>query len=113
MAFSVMPFHSSHLLTEYHPCALVFINDPAAQPAPRAGLLSSLYGLTPAECRLADLMLQEADLNRAAERMRITTHTARFMLKSIFKKTQTHRQSQLVRLVMSLPGEAGSANKPE
>jgi DNA-binding CsgD family transcriptional regulator len=102
----VMPFHSSHLLTEEHPCALVFINDPEERPPSRAAFLSTLYRLTPAECRLADLILDETDLHRVSERMRITMNTARFMLKSILRKTETHRQSQLVRLLMTLPGEA-------
>jgi DNA-binding CsgD family transcriptional regulator len=84
----------------------VFINDPAEQPPSRAALLSTLYGLTPAECRLADLLLDETDLRRVAEYMRITFETARFMLKTVFRKTETHRQSQLVRLLMTLPGEA-------
>jgi DNA-binding CsgD family transcriptional regulator len=102
----VMPFHSTHLLTEERPCALVFMNDPAERPPSRAAFLSALYGLTPAECRLADLMLAETDLRTVAERLHLTTNTARFMVKSIFRKTETHRQSQLVRLLMSLPGEA-------
>jgi len=105
LTVTVMPFHSSHVLTESHPCALVLIGDPAERPASRAGLLSVLYRLTPAECRLADLLLEELDLRRVAERMRITVGTARFMVKSIFAKTGTHRQSQPVRLLMSLPGE--------
>lgn len=101
----VMPFHSSHLLMQDHPCALVFINDPAERPASRASLLLALYRLTPSECRLADLILQGADLRKVAVRLRLTIHTARFMLKSIFRKTGTHRQSELMRLLMSLPGE--------
>jgi DNA-binding CsgD family transcriptional regulator len=83
----------------------VFINGPAEHPPARSAFLSTLYGLTPAECRLADLILDESDLRRVAERMRITINSARFMMKSIFDKAGTHRQSQLVRLLMSLPGE--------
>ena len=101
----VMPFHSSHVLTEQHPCALIFIYDPTERPPSRAGLLSTLYGLTPAECRLADLMLAETDVQAVAERMNVTTNTARFMVKRIFRKTETHRQSELVRLLMSLPAQ--------
>ena len=74
-------------------------------PPSRAALLSALYGLSPAECRLADLMVAETDLSRVAEFIGVTVNTARFMPKSIFRKTETNRQSQLVRLLMSLPGE--------
>lgn len=105
LTVTVIPFHSSHVLTEAHPCALVFINDPAEHPASRATLLLTLYGLTPAECRLADLLLEEMDLYRAADRLGVTANTARFMLKTIFAKTGTHRQSELVRLMLSLLGE--------
>jgi DNA-binding CsgD family transcriptional regulator/PAS domain-containing protein len=105
---TVMPFHSSHVLTAEHPCALVFMNDPAERPPSRAALLSALYGLSPAECRFADLLVAETDLSRVAELMRVTVNTARFMVKSIFRKTQTNRQSQLVRLLMSLPAQIPS-----
>jgi DNA-binding CsgD family transcriptional regulator len=102
---TVTPFCSRHLLTEERPCALVFISDPAAKPASRAALLRALFGMTPAECRLASLLLEGMELNIAAERMRITVGTARFMLKTIFRKTATHRQAQLIRLLSTLPGE--------
>jgi DNA-binding CsgD family transcriptional regulator len=103
---SVMPFHSSHMFTEVAPCALIFIHDPDTVPASRAASLASLYRLTPAECRLADLLLQGLELAAAAGRMRITAGTARFMLKSIFAKTGTHRQSELMRTMLSLPNIA-------
>jgi DNA-binding CsgD family transcriptional regulator len=103
---SVVPFRSSHMLTEAAPCALVFINDPDLRPASRSSFLSALYHLTPAECRLADLFASGLTLSDAADRMRITCGTSRFMLKSIFSKTGTHRQSELMRLLLSLPGSA-------
>jgi len=101
-----VPFCSSHMLTEVSPCALIFINDPEAQPASRAAVLSGLYQLTPAECRLSDLLLEGLDLATAAERMRVTTETARFMLKRAFHKTGTHRQSELIRFLLGLPNVA-------
>jgi DNA-binding CsgD family transcriptional regulator len=106
LTIRVVPFHSSYVLTEQHPCALVFISDPAARPASRRELLSALYALTPTECRLADLLLEELDLRQVSARMRLTLESARFMLKSIFRKTETHRQSHLIRLLMSLPVES-------
>jgi DNA-binding CsgD family transcriptional regulator/PAS domain-containing protein len=100
---SVIPFHSSHIFTESAPCALIFLQDPEALPASRALALSSLYRLTPAECRLTDLLLQGLEVAAAATRMCITAGTARFMLKTILAKTGTHRQSELMRTLMSLP----------
>ena len=99
----VIPFHSSHLLTESAPCALIFLHDPEVSPASRALALSSLYRLTPAECRLTDLLLQGLEVAAAATRMCITVGTARFMLKTILAKTGTHRQSELMRTLLSLP----------
>jgi DNA-binding CsgD family transcriptional regulator len=83
----------------------VFIYDPAAKPAARGTALRDLFGLTPAESRLADLLHQELNLKQAAEKMHISLGTARFMLKNIFAKTQTRRQSQLVQMLSRLPGE--------
>jgi DNA-binding CsgD family transcriptional regulator len=100
----VTPFRSGHMLTEEAPCALIVFSDPEAQPSSRAPILSTLYHLTPSECRLADLLLQGFTVARAAERMRVTSHTARFMLKSIFGKTATHRQSELMRFLVRLRG---------
>ncbi len=99
----VVPFHSNCLLADDSPCALIFIGDPDAQPASRAAVLSSLYELTPSECRLADLLFQGLELKAAAESLRITPGTARFVLKSIFRKTGTHRQSDLIRFLHRLP----------
>ncbi|MHB8654558.1 MAG: helix-turn-helix transcriptional regulator [Terriglobia bacterium] len=100
---AIVPFHSSHMLVESAPCALVFITDPDARIDPRTAVLSALYRLTPAECRLADLLLQGLELAAAAESLRITTGSARFMLKNVFHKTETHRQAELIRLLLRLP----------
>jgi PAS domain-containing protein len=50
----VTPFHSRRALAKGRPCALVFLCDPSGKPAPRSASLRTLFGLTPAECRLAD-----------------------------------------------------------
>ena len=87
--------------------ALAFFSDPAGKPASREPTLRSQFGLTPAECRLAGLLHQGKELRTAAETMKVTSTTARFMLKRIFHKTGSHRQSQLIRLMSSLPGGTG------
>lgn len=100
------PLHSNHILAGEQPCALLFLYDRAAKPAGRGAALRVLFGLTPAESRLADVLHQELDLREAAEKMHITLGTARFMLKNIFAKTGTRRQSELVHLLSRLPGES-------
>ena len=85
--------------------AIVTISDPAARLRSRADLLSGLFGLTPAETRVSMLLAEGLDPSEIATRMRITTHTVRSHLKSIYGKTSVGRQSQLVRLISKLPGK--------
>jgi DNA-binding CsgD family transcriptional regulator/PAS domain-containing protein len=101
---AVYPFVSSSLLADDQPRVLVFLSDPTAQPASRAAVLRNLYRLTPTESRLADSLLQGLEVREAADRLRTTLETARFHLKRILAKTGTRRQSELMRLMLSLPG---------
>ncbi len=105
MSVIVTPFRSSHAFARGRPCALVFICDPAAKAASRTATLRSLFGLTPAECRLAGLLHSGLELRVAAQNIGVTAETARFMLKKIFGKTGSHRQSQLLQMMSRLPGE--------
>jgi len=101
----VTPFHSRRALAKGRPCALVFLCDPSGKPAPRSASLRTLFGLTPAECRLVGLLHEGLELSAAAEKLSVTQETARFMMKRILQKTGTHRQSQLIRLLSNFPGD--------
>jgi DNA-binding CsgD family transcriptional regulator len=101
----VFPFVSSGLVVEDHPQVLVFLSDPSSKPTSRAAVLRALYGLTPTESRLADLLLQGFEVREAAYHLRTTVETARFHLKRVQAKTGTRRQTELMRLMLSLPGE--------
>lgn len=103
---SVFPFVSKLLLAEDRPEVLVLLSDPSAKPGSRAVVMRSLYGLTPTESRLADLLLEGCDVSEAADRAGVTRETGRFHLKRIMAKTGTRRQTELVRLMLSLPGVA-------
>jgi DNA-binding CsgD family transcriptional regulator len=59
----------------------------------------NLFGLTPAEARLASIVGGGVDPARAAEEIGISRVTARNQLRAIFAKTGTHRQSELVALL--------------
>lgn len=81
--------------------AAVFINDPDLFPTFDSGTFDRLYGLTPAERRLAMLLLKGKMLSDAAELVGVSVHTVRSQLKSILHKTGTSRQSELVKLLLS------------
>jgi DNA-binding CsgD family transcriptional regulator len=101
----VSPFCPGTLLNESQATALVQFSDPSANPRPRSAILRALYGLTPTESRLADLLLQGLEVQQAADRMKTTLETARFNLKRVLAKTGASRQSELMRLMLSLPGQ--------
>jgi DNA-binding CsgD family transcriptional regulator len=84
----------------------LFIHDPSDQPACSEDVLRKVYGLTPAECRLASLVADGVGVPNAADRLGITFETARTQLKSVFQKTLTNRQSQLARMLGNLSGVA-------
>jgi DNA-binding CsgD family transcriptional regulator len=86
--------------------ALVFVSDPAETPPPRSAILRSLYHLTPTEGRLADLLAEGHEIRRASAQLGITYETARFHLKKVLVKTGARRQSELARLMLSLPGQS-------
>ncbi|HTM47202.1 MAG TPA: hypothetical protein VL285_00880 [Bryobacteraceae bacterium] len=84
-------------------CAAVLVSDPAWKCFPDSRVLANLFGLTPAECRLAALLMQGASLLEAGMALQITPYTARAQLKVIFEKTGVNRQSQLMYLLLSSP----------
>jgi len=69
---------------------------------PSAQLLSRIFGLTPAESRLAAALSDGSTLIEAAKALNISWETARTQLKAVFAKTNTHRQSELVALLSRL-----------
>jgi DNA-binding CsgD family transcriptional regulator len=74
-------------------------------PKITAGLMKTMYGLTPAESRLADLLLEGLEVRGIADSLGITIETTRFYLKRVLAKTGTRRQSELMKLMLSLPGQ--------
>ena len=80
--------------------AAIFVTDPERGAKPDAETIASILRLTPAEARLAACLAAGEPLNEAAERLGIRLETARKRLKTIFQKTDTHRQADLIRLVL-------------
>jgi DNA-binding CsgD family transcriptional regulator len=84
------------------PMALVLIIDPDDEPEPTAALLRRLYRLTEAEAAVAIHVMRGADLKEISEELSISYTTVRTHLQHVFDKTDTHRQAELVRLLLVL-----------
>ncbi len=65
--------------------------------------LKCLYGLTAAESLLVEALVSGDTLESAAGRFGISKQTARKQLSTIYLKTDTHRQAELMKLVLSGP----------
>jgi DNA-binding CsgD family transcriptional regulator/PAS domain-containing protein len=74
----------------------------AANTPPAASLTMQVFGLTPAEARLAGLIASGKSLSEIASIERTTYQTLRTRLKSVFEKTGTRRQVDLVLLLGKL-----------
>jgi DNA-binding CsgD family transcriptional regulator len=85
------------------PAVVVLLTDPDHAPETPVQLLRRVYGLTRKEAQLALALAAGATLADAAKGLRIAAGTARRHLAAIFARTGIHRQSELVRLILSLP----------
>lgn len=74
----------------------------ASGGAPDNQLLAQSFRLTPAEVRLCLALAEGLTLTEAAERLGITRATVRDRLKTVFHKTGTNRQAELVSLLIRL-----------
>jgi DNA-binding CsgD family transcriptional regulator/PAS domain-containing protein len=98
----VMPLHSGRAEQERAPSALVLFVDSDQEPEPAEPLLRRLYGITRSEAEVALHMMRGADVKQISDELCISAATVRTHLQHIFDKTDTHRQTDLVRLLLSL-----------
>lgn len=82
--------------------ALVVLADPGHEPEPSTTLLQRLYHLTRTEADIALRVAHGADPKRIAEDLSVSITTVRTHLHRVFDKTDTHRQVELVRLLLTL-----------
>jgi DNA-binding CsgD family transcriptional regulator len=78
---------------------LVVVTSAVAGSPASLGILKTLFDLAPAEARLAAGLASGKSLKVVAAQQGIQTSSARTYLAQIFRKTGTHRQSELVALL--------------
>lgn len=104
LSLLVAPLPKQYRVSTYRaPEAVIFVTDPEQELESPADLLMRLYRLTPAEAKLAGILMRGICLRDAADQLKITYETARSQLKSVFLKTQTSRQTELIHLLLRSP----------
>ena len=91
----------SFALTRLRPAACIAIADPDRQETLPTERLQALYGLTAAEARLAVRLAMGDEMRSAAAALGIGYSTARTHLAAIFRKMETRRQGDLVKLLLT------------
>jgi DNA-binding CsgD family transcriptional regulator/PAS domain-containing protein len=82
------------------PVAMLFINDPERPNNPTAERLQKVFGLTRTEAAVAMEVLNGHGLQAAATALGVAPVTVRTHLTAVFGKTGTHRQAELVRVLL-------------
>jgi DNA-binding CsgD family transcriptional regulator len=87
----------------FTPAAIVFLHDPSLRPVTPEVALREVWHLTPAEARLVRAIVGGQRLEDYAAGAGIALATAKTQLRRAFDKTDTRRQTELVRAVAENP----------
>ena len=82
--------------------ALVMIIDPEQEPEPPKMLIRRLFGLTNAEADVALRVMRGDGLKPISADLALSRATVNTHLQHIFDKTDTHRQAELVRVLLAI-----------
>jgi DNA-binding CsgD family transcriptional regulator/PAS domain-containing protein len=101
LQIQISPIRNSSLQASQTIAAVAFVHDPLRQHRPTQEVLRMLYGLTPAECRVALLLGDGHASRKIANTVGVSNNTVRSQIKSIFAKTGVRRQGELIRLLLN------------
>jgi DNA-binding CsgD family transcriptional regulator len=88
--------------------AAIYVTDPEQVSEKPEVVLIRLYGLTPAEAKVAALIVRGMSARQAAESLGISYNTIKSHLKGVFAKTGTNGQGDLIRLIVGRAAQMGS-----
>jgi DNA-binding CsgD family transcriptional regulator len=104
LSLLVAPLNSPQWPGLAGPVALLMIADPHRHTAPPMDRLIQAFGLTVAEAQVARQLLLGLDVAGTAARLGIGIRTFRTLLRRVLAKTGTHRQPELIRLLLQEAG---------
>lgn len=87
--------------------AVLHVLDPTTSAEPTEQLLRSMFGLSPAETRVALSIARGNTPDETAAKLGRSVTTIRSQLRAVFQKTRTTRQAELTRLLASLGARGG------
>ena len=88
------------------PSVAILILDAESAPQPDLQMLADLFSLTPAEARVASLLVRGKNVEEVAAELDVSFTTVRSHVRSVLSKTDTNRQGALISLVLrTLPFE--------
>lgn len=82
------------------PAVVIVASDPMREPALSETYLRQALGLTAAEARVAIEIARGATLKECSDRLGCSRNTTKTLLKRVFAKTETRRQSDLVGVIL-------------
>ena len=88
--------------------ALLILQEPDRTPRVASDLLARYFELTRSEAQLASMMAQGKNVEDFASAQRISVTTARNHLQNLMRKTNTHRQGELVASLLRVAALAQS-----
>lgn len=98
-----LPQNVSFSVCQQRAVAVLLVRQSQSRGCDDEPSLREHYCLSKAETRLVKALLDGLTLKQSADALHISQHTARSHLKMIFSKTNTHRQAELIQLLLREP----------
>ena len=92
----IIPINPGRVPSSSRAVAVLYIWNPVRRSDRVGDVLARLYGFTRAEAHLVQMLCRGIELSHAAEQLGISRNTARNQLQSVFAKTGTRRQNELM-----------------
>ena len=106
----IRPQQSAHL--GERAVAAIYVTDPEQMLEKPEEIFMHLYGLSPAEAKVTAVIVRGRSGRQAADELNLSYNTVKSHLKSIFAKTGTARQGDLIRLIVGCAARMGSTAEP-